>query len=121
MSAQALSAPPGRSIHYRLAQIHKPLPSLWDQSHKDGWTKPLRGMQYHDVWSGKQRNCTGSPTLGAVASALKRCLQQLASRKRAFYDTSSTTHDRGYAGEESLTAHPSLLRATGLAVCTPLW
>src|SRR5271165_7133772 len=34
-------------------------------------------------------------------------------------DTASTSHDRGHAGEELLTAYPKLLRATGLAVCTP--
>src|ERR1700680_2640326 len=40
-------------------------------------------------------------------------------RKRASHDITSSTHDRGYAGEESLTADPSHLRAAGLAVCTP--
>jgi hypothetical protein len=32
--------------------------------------------------------------------------------KGAYHDISSTTHDRGYAGEESLTPYPDLLRAT---------
>src|SRR5271165_2159834 len=39
--------------------------------------------------------------------------------KELFHDTTSTTHDRGHAGEEFLTAYPKLLRATGLAVRTP--
>ena len=34
-------------------------------------------------------------------------------------DTPSTSHDRGHAGEELLTAYSKLLRATGLAVRTP--
>ena len=34
-------------------------------------------------------------------------------------DTASTSHDRGHAGEELLTAYPKLLRVTGLAVRTP--
>ncbi len=41
-------------------------------------------------------------------------------RKGAFHDIPSATHDRGYAGAQSLAAYPNLLRATGLAVCTPL-
>ena len=32
--------------------------------------------------------------------------------KGAFHDIASTTHDRGHAGEESLTAYPRLIRAT---------
>src|SRR6202030_1644388 len=40
-------------------------------------------------------------------------------RKGASHDITSSTHDRGYAGEESLFADPSHLRAAGLAVCTP--
>src|SRR5215470_1015300 len=39
--------------------------------------------------------------------------------KELSHDIASATHDRGHAGEELLTAYPSLLRTTGLAVCAP--
>ena len=39
--------------------------------------------------------------------------------KELSHDIASATHDRGHAGEELLTSYPSLLRATGLAVCAP--
>src|SRR5215471_19867054 len=40
--------------------------------------------------------------------------------KGAFHDTRSATNDRGYAGAQSVAAHASLLRTTGLALCTLL-
>jgi hypothetical protein len=45
---------------------------------------------------------------------------KLRGRKGASHDNSSTSHDGGYAGEKSLTADPSHIRAAGLPVCTPL-
>src|ERR1700730_3073506 len=44
---------------------------------------------------------------------------KLHERKGAFHDNSSTTHDRGYASEESFFAYPRRLRAAGLEVRTP--
>src|SRR5215471_8418313 len=44
---------------------------------------------------------------------------KLQERKGASHDNSSTTHDGGYATEESFSAYPRRIRATGLAVRTP--
>src|SRR5215472_5859943 len=57
-----------------------------------------------------ERRCEEKGMLSAIQTHLA---------KELFHDTSSTTHDRGHAGEELLTAYPKLLRATGLAVRTP--
>jgi len=40
------------------------------------------------------------------------CATKPISQKELFHDTSSTSHDRGHAGEELLTAYARLLRAT---------
>jgi integrase len=46
-------------------------------------------------------------------------LRQSSLSRISFHDTTSSTHDRGYAGEESLIADPSHIPAAGFAVCTP--
>jgi hypothetical protein len=49
----------------------------------------------------------------------KALAAKLRKRKGSFHGTPSTTYDRVYAGEESLLAYPSHLRAAGLVVHTP--
>ena len=57
-----------------------------------------------------ERRCEEKGMLSATQTHLAKELSN---------DTASTSHDRGHAGEELLTAYPKLLRATGLAVRTP--
>jgi len=40
----------GHGGSFVLLKTHKPVPSLWGQSHKDGWTKPLGGIPQDQLW-----------------------------------------------------------------------
>jgi hypothetical protein len=62
---------------------------------------------------------SGSATSKGLRARGKALCRGTYLRKGVSHDTPSTTHDRGHAGEELLTAYPKLLRATGLAVRTP--
>src|SRR5271166_4082374 len=68
------------------------------------------GFQSNPSLLPPERRCEEEGMLSAKQTHLAKELSN---------DTASTTHDRGHAGEELLTAYPKLLRATGLAVCTP--
>src|SRR5258708_6975274 len=62
-----------------------------------------------------------STSAGLFAKAWSGCSQQpIPSRKGAFHDISSTTHDRGHADPEPFCAHPTVLRPTSVAVRAPL-
>src|ERR1700730_13903702 len=68
------------------------------------------GFQSNPSLLPPERRCEEKGMLSATQTHLAKELSN---------DTTSTTHDRGHAGEELLTAYPKLLRATSLVVCTP--
>src|ERR1700730_8843839 len=68
------------------------------------------GFQSNPSLLPPERHCEEKGMLSATQTHLAKELSN---------DTASTTHDRGHAGEDLLTAYPKLLRATGLAVRTP--
>src|SRR6202023_2513078 len=75
-----------------------------------GPTREQPGFQSNPSLLQPERHCEEKGMLSATQTHLAKELSN---------DTASTTHDRGHAGEELLTAYPKLLRATSLAVCTP--
>src|SRR5260370_19060157 len=68
------------------------------------------GFQSNPSLLPRERRCEEKGMLSATQTHLAKKLSN---------DTASTTHDRGHAGEELLTAYPKLLHATSLAVFTP--
>src|SRR5271165_4747920 len=85
------------------------------------WTKPLRGgLNRFAVCSGSRfREQPGFQSNPSLLPPERRCeeegmlsAKQTHLAKELSNDTASTTHDRGHAGEELLTAYPKLLRAT---------
>src|SRR4029077_21284193 len=68
------------------------------------------GFQSNPSLLPPERRCEEMGMLSATQTNLAKELTN---------DTASTSHDRGHAGEELLTAYPKLLRATSLAVCAP--
>src|ERR1700737_4242078 len=87
---------------------------------------PVAGLNRFAVCSGPRfREEPGFQSNPSLLPPGRRCEEKVmlsATRtdlaKELSNDTSSTSHDRGHAGEELLTAYPRLLRATGLAVRT---
>ena len=105
------------------------LPILAGQ--KRCWTKLNRSAVICEaaLWRlTDSRKCRKSVRSYLCHSRKKRCSERMGKmfaaklhgRKGASHDNSLTMHAGGYAGEKSLTADPSHLRAAGLPVCTPL-
>jgi len=91
------------------------------------WTKPLRGIRvaraFHRQIEGSSIRQPIFPPLASVRAPLRNhgiaACSKFHFAKGAFYDISSSTHDRRHAGAKSRPEHPNFLRATGVPVRTP--
>ena len=105
------------AVRRQTGRLRKPVPN---NRHDRGvgtmatWTKPQGGIH---VWRESGLPAPPLPTALPLRKHGKAACSKFHFVKELSHDTRSATNDRGYAGAESVAAHASLLRTTGLALC----